>query len=117
MTESGFDLFWKAWPSSPRKGSRLNCREKWVCKGLEIEVDQILKHVNWIKGTDSWKKDNGAYIPAPLVYLNQRRWDGAEIPEKKEIELNPLRQMEEDRKKAVPMPEEIREKLRLLKGN
>jgi hypothetical protein len=27
-----------------------------------------------------WRKESGEFIPAPLVYLRHRRWDGAELP-------------------------------------
>jgi hypothetical protein len=74
-----------------------------------------------MKTTDAWRKDDGAFIPAPLVYLNQQRWDGAEIPEsfgiKVEVQIDPaLAKIEADRKKAVPMPAHIREKLLSIKG-
>jgi hypothetical protein len=42
------------------------------------QVNIILKHLDWMKTTQQWLRDNGAYIPAPKVYLNQQRWDGAE---------------------------------------
>jgi hypothetical protein len=113
--ESGFDKFWKAYPSSPRKGAKALCREKWVNKLCESNADQIIKHVEWMKTTDAWLKQNGAFIPAPLVYLNQQRWDGAEIPETKEV-VNVLKVMEEENKKAIPMPADIKAKLDALRG-
>jgi hypothetical protein len=115
MFESGFDRFWSAYPSSPRKGAKALCREKWVNKLCESNADQIIKHVEWMKTTDAWLKQNGAFIPAPLVYLNQQRWDGAEIPESKVV-VNPLVKMEEERKKAVPMPSDIKARLDALRG-
>jgi hypothetical protein len=70
-----------------------------------------------MKTTDQWRKDNGAYIPAPLVYLNQQRWDGAEIPEIKPVQtIDPaLAKIEADNKKAAPMPEHIRARLAELR--
>ena len=49
-----------------------------------MEADHIVAHVRWLKTTEDWQKNGGAFIPAPLVYLNQSRWDGAEIPESPE---------------------------------
>ena len=115
MFESGFDKFWKAYPTSPRKGGKLLCRDKWVNRLYESNADQIIKHVVWMKTTESWLQKNGAFIPAPIVYLNQQRWDGAEIPEVKEIE-NPLVKLDEDRKKAVPMPDDIKARLDAIRG-
>jgi hypothetical protein len=115
MFESGFEKFWNAWPSSPRKGARISCKQKWVAKEFESQTAQIVKHVNWMKTTDMWLKQNGAFIPAPLVYLNQQRWDGAEIPEVKEV-VNVLKVMDEENKKAIPMPADIKAKLDALRG-
>ncbi len=115
-TEMSFEQFWAAWPKSVRKGGKSVCLARWK-KGLyDGCADQIVKHVEWMKTTDQWRKDNGAFIPAPLVYLNQQRWDGAEIPEtfqaKAENMIDPaLKKIEQDRQKAVPMPDHIRERL------
>jgi hypothetical protein len=53
-----------------------------------------------------------------LVYLNQQRWDGAEIPEtftaNKPVsqQIDPaLQKIAADRAKAAPMPDHSRERL------
>jgi hypothetical protein len=114
MFESGFDRFWAAWPKSPRKGAKAACLARWK-KGLyEHCADQIIKHVEWQKTTDQWRKDGGAFIPAPLVYLNQQRWDGAEIPEvKKPVTM--AEQYKERVAGTVAMPDHIRERLAQLR--
>jgi hypothetical protein len=81
MFDSGFDKFWAAWPANPRKGEKSACKTKWEKTYCETQADQIVKHVTWMKTTEQWLKANGAFIPAPLVYLNQQRWDGSEVPE------------------------------------
>lgn len=114
-----FEDFWKAWPKSDRKGAKSQCLAKWKKFDLDEQVETVIAHVNYMKTTDQWKKDNGAFIPAPLVYLNQQRWDGAEIPE---VNVNvtvsfkdpALEKIELDRKQAKPMSEEIRQKIRDL---
>ena len=114
MFDSGFDRFWKAWPASPRKGGKAACLAKWAKTYCETQADQIIKHVEWMKTTEQWKKDNGAFIPAPLVYLNQQRWDGAEIPEiKKPVLMG--QQYAETMKGTVPMPDHIKERLQALR--
>ena len=117
LFESGFERFWKAWPASTRKGAKSECRKKWEKHYCETQTDQIIKHVEWLKTTEQWIKSNGAFIPAPLVYLNQQRWDGAEVPEIKPKEaIDPaLAKIEADRKKAVPIPEHIRARLAQLR--
>jgi hypothetical protein len=50
-----------------------------------------------------------------LVYLNQQRWDGAEIPEvKKPVTM--AEQYQERIAGTVAMPEHIRERLAALRG-
>ena len=117
LFETGFERFWKAWPASTRKGAKSECRKKWEKHYCETQADQIIKHVEWLKTTEQWIKANGAFIPAPLVYLNQQRWDGAEVPEIKPKEtIDPaLAKIEADRKKAVPIPEHIRARLAELR--
>jgi hypothetical protein len=117
LFESGFERFWKAWPASTRKGAKSECKKKWEKHYCETQTDQIIKHIEWLKTTEQWLKGNGAFIPAPLVYLNQQRWDGAEVPEiKPKPTIDPaLAKIESDRKKASPMPEHIRAKLAELR--
>lgn len=74
----GFTKFWTSWPKSSRKGGRVKCLEAWVKAGLEVDADAIVAHVAAMALTADWRKNAGEFIPAPLVYLNQRRWDGAE---------------------------------------
>ena len=117
LFETGFERFWKAWPSSTRKGAKSECKKKWEKHYCETQTDQIIKHIEWLKTTEQWLKGNGAFIPAPLVYLNQQRWDGAEVPEMKpKPTIDPaLAKIEADRKKAAPMPDHIRAKLAELR--
>lgn len=116
----GFEGFWAAWPRSVRKGGKSVCKARWIKGGYDGCADQVIKHVEWMKTTDAWRKDNGAFIPAPLVYLNQQRWDGAEIPE--DFSVNPVQKVDptlarlaQDRASAVPMPEHIRQRLQQIR--
>jgi hypothetical protein len=115
-----FEDFWNAWPKSVRKGGKSTCLAKWNKLKLDGQADQIIKHVVWMKTTDAWKKANGDFIPAPLVYINQMRWDGAEVPEMT-VNVNvtfkdpALEKLDADRQKAVPMPTDVAEKLRELR--
>ena len=115
MFESGFDKFWTAYPKTPRKGAKSECQKKWVKFYCETQADQIIKHIEWMKTTEQWLKSNGAFIPAPLVYLNQQRWDGAEVPEMPAKVDSALQKIYEDDKKAAPMPDHIRERLNELR--
>ncbi len=115
-----FEDVWAAWPKSVRKGGKSTCLAKWNKLKLDAQADQIIKHVTWMKTTDAWTKANGDFIPAPLVYINQMRWDGAEVPEMT-VNVNvtfkdpALAKMDADRQKAVPMPKSVAEKLQELR--
>ena len=45
-------------------------------KDFDLQADAIMAHVESLKGSDGWKR---GFVPAPLVYLNQRRWEGADV--------------------------------------
>ena len=109
-----FEKFWSAWPKSVRKGGKNVCLARWK-KGLyDGCADQIIKHTTWMATTDAWRKSDGAFIPAPLVYLNQQRWDGAEIPESfdKPKAADPaLVKIQQDWGKAAPIPDDIKKRL------
>jgi len=116
-----FEDFWKAWPSGTRKGGKAQCKQKWDKLKLDLQADQIIKHVVWMKTTDQWKKGDGAFIPAPLVYINQMRWDGAEVPEMTlNVNVNfkdpALAKIEEDTKNVAPMPASVRDYIKRLTG-
>jgi hypothetical protein len=72
----GFKTFWETWPKSSRKGGRKPCLKKWVESDYEKDAAQIVAHVRAMKAGEQWREDK--FIPAPMVYLNQARWDGAE---------------------------------------
>lgn len=76
----GFAAFWEAWPPHKRKAARAQCAARW--RGIDPDADTqavILKHLEACRTSWDWTKNAGEYIPAPLVYLNQRRWE-AEPP-------------------------------------
>jgi hypothetical protein len=52
-----------------------------------------------------------------LVYLNQQRWDGAEVPEMafKPLVDPALAKIKADIAKAAPMPDHIKERLAQLR--
>jgi hypothetical protein len=75
-TPSAFDRFWKAWPANDRKQAKGKCLDLWRKNKLDAVAGEILAHVEVMKNSEGWR--NG-YVPAPKVYLNDRRWEGAEV--------------------------------------
>lgn len=73
-----FLRFWGTWPKSSRKGSQGECWERWRKKDFDLIAEEIISHVESAKRSADWQKQGGEFIPAPLVYLNKRKWEGAE---------------------------------------
>lgn len=75
----GFETFWAEWPGGGRKGGKAECLKVWRKDRLEAQAANIVAHVKALKTSREWLKDGGEFIPAPVVYLRGKRWDGAEI--------------------------------------
>jgi uncharacterized protein YdaU (DUF1376 family) len=71
-TSSKFDEFWNAWPSSKRKVAKSECQKKWAKAGCDAVAETIIAQVNILKVSEQW---TGGFEPAPLTYINQRRWE------------------------------------------
>jgi len=110
-----FESFWNVWPKSPRKGSKAACLAKWEKMKLDFQATHIIKHVTWLKTTETWLKGGGVFIPAPLVYLNQQRWDGAEVPDVVEAKPHYVAVKGLGAEDAVPMPDSLRQRLAQMK--
>ena len=67
-----FAEFWSVWPASKRKVAKSACEKKWKIHNLDSIADQIISHVETMKGTDQWRD---GFDPAPMTYINQRRWE------------------------------------------
>jgi hypothetical protein len=76
----GFERFWQAWPAGIRKVAKAQCLRRWQAAGCEAFTDRVLASVRDHKASADWLKDGGAFIPAPLVWLNQSRWEAVLEP-------------------------------------
>jgi hypothetical protein len=72
-----FPEFWKAWPAHPRKANKKACEKLWEAQGLDKLADAIIAAVEKFKVCEDWTKDERQFIPAPLVWLRQERWEAA----------------------------------------
>ena len=72
----GFAAFWKTWPAHAHKQAQGKCLQAWQHAQAEPEAAAVLAHVAFLK-RDAWRKNNGRFVPTPLHYLRQRRWEGA----------------------------------------
>jgi hypothetical protein len=80
-----FLRFWAAWPRHQRKQSQGKCWTVWLQKDFDQIAQLILAHVEVLKSSADWL---GGFVPAPLVYLNQRRWEGAEMAEQSTVKYD-----------------------------
>jgi len=70
--QDGFVRFWAVWPKSDRKVAKAECEKRWRSRGLEADADRIVRHVESMSRSKQWRD---GFDPAPLTYLNQRRWE------------------------------------------
>ncbi|MCD8224757.1 MAG: DUF6291 domain-containing protein [Clostridiales bacterium] len=73
IQEQRFDQFWQLYPKKVGKKAAFNAWEK-----IKPDADlfnRIIQAVTAAKASDDWKKDGGRFIPNPLTWLNQGRWD------------------------------------------
>lgn len=73
----GFARFWDAYPRTIRKVGRKQCFVKWRKRKLEPMADRVIAGLEWWKKQTDWIKDGGAFICAPVVWLNSDRWEAA----------------------------------------
>lgn len=94
-----FELFWKAYP---RKIGKDEAKAEFELSDYPLSA--MLNAIAWYKGTDTWKKDNGQFIPAPARWIRERRWEKVPaqylgfVPGKNEREA--VKRMMEQRKKG-----------------
>lgn len=78
--ECQFQRFWTSYPNTSRRVAKAKCFAVWKNKKLDLVASVIIEHVQAMKLTRQWLD---GYEPAPLTYLNQRRWEDG-LPEKQE---------------------------------
>ena len=76
----GFVAFWNAYPSK-RRADKRGCLRKWKDNGLEAQAADIVADVRKRAASDDWTRDGFKFVPLSITYLNQTRWDCAEIPQ------------------------------------
>lgn len=71
--QSGFEVFWSAYPKKKAKGDAQRAWSK--LKPNADLTDSILKAIEAQKTSEDWMKDGGKFIPYPASWLNGRRWE------------------------------------------
>ncbi|MCC8157489.1 MAG: DUF6291 domain-containing protein [Oscillospiraceae bacterium] len=73
LQEQRFDQFWQLYPKKVGKKAAFNSWNR--IRPDEELFNKIIQAVTWQKESADWKKDGGRFIPNPLTWLNQGRWD------------------------------------------
>jgi hypothetical protein len=76
----GFAGFWSLWPKHHRKADKRACEAKWRKLECEPLTDAILASLTAWKASEDWTKQDGQFVPAPLVWLNKRLWEAPAPP-------------------------------------
>lgn len=75
--EEGFYRFWAEYPKKRSKGDALKA---WrAVKDKRPKLEQLLKALAVMKGSEDWRKDGGQYIPYAGTWL--RAWGWCDVPE------------------------------------
>lgn len=78
-----FLQFWEVYPNKTGKGKASEAFEK-ILKRPAIEI--LIKSIQEQNQSNKWKKDGGQYIPNPVTWLNQRRWEDEVTKEVKPLD-------------------------------
>lgn len=77
QTDYYFNEFWNAYPTSKRKVDKKRCSIAFAqIEHIDQVFDDIMRGLEAWKQSKEWTEQNGQYIPAPLVFIHQRRWEG-----------------------------------------
>lgn len=73
LQERRFAEFWKEYP---KKVGKASCLKAWKKLKPNTELfTQIMATLDKQKASDQWQREAGRYIPNPLTWINQGRWD------------------------------------------
>lgn len=73
----GFADFWSIYPKT-RRVAKSACLKKWKLHKLEAVSARIIDDVKRQSKSEQWTKNDGAFVPMPATYINQRRWEDTE---------------------------------------
>ena len=65
-----FEEFWVMYPKQVGKEAAFR---EWVKQKPDIE--KVKKALGWQQSSKEWKNDSGRFIPYPLKYLSEHRWE------------------------------------------
>lgn len=109
-----FSIFWKIYP---RKVSKWLAQKVWAkLKVDDILLEKILLAIHKQKESESWKQDNGIFIPHPSTWLRQRRWDDELLKNAKKVSQFDEAAMEEAKRRNQELMDKEWERRNAAKG-
>ncbi len=72
ILSKNFLLFWESYP---KKTGRLASWKTWKKMRLDSKIDTLLSALELQKKSSKWTEEGGRFVPNPLTWLNQGRWD------------------------------------------
>ena len=77
--ETGFDLFWDAYP---KKVAKQDARKAFMKLAPDEQIlDRMMTALQRQKVSADWTKDGGQFVPHPATWLNGRRWEDEVKPQ------------------------------------
>ena len=78
LIDERFEKFWQEYPTY-RRTDKKKCREKFmriIKKSKDSDIYQkIMEGLNHWKQSEMWNSDGGKFVCAPMVWLNNERWN------------------------------------------
>lgn len=90
QTQTNFESFWLKYP---KKRDKVRCLKTWNARRLDTKFDAIMSGLEVELKSTQWAKDQGEFIPHPSTWLNNERWESANIA----IEIKPIDFLEQVR--------------------
>ncbi len=73
------ETFAQFWTLYPKKLAKLDAEKAWTKHKCSEILPQILSSLEIAMKDESWKKDEGKFIPHPASWLNAKRWEDERI--------------------------------------
>lgn len=70
-----FEKFWESYPRCKRKSDKSGTFKTFEKYKSVVTTETLIKILNAQKQDQSWIKQDGEFIPAPTVWLNQKNWE------------------------------------------
>ena len=105
-----FEKFWEAYPRCKRKADKTGTSKTFKKYQHEFDLDVLISILEKQKMDNSWIKENGEFIPAPTVWLNQKQWENDYwLNVKKEADVTQLSTPKQPQRQYKPKPKKYLE--------